>query len=49
VKIGLQEVDYIDHVITNEGLKASPTKIAAMQKMQQLHNKGDVLYITFIV
>jgi hypothetical protein len=41
-KIGLQEVDYIGHIITNEGLKASPTKIAAVQKMQQPHNKGDV-------
>jgi hypothetical protein len=41
-KIGLQEVDYIGHIITNEGLKASPTKITAVQKMQKPHNKGDV-------
>ena len=41
-KIGLQQVNYIGHIITNEGLKASPTKITAVQKMQQPHDKGDV-------
>ena len=35
-------MDYIGHIITNEGLNASPTKIAAVQKMRQPHNKGGV-------
>ena len=48
-KIGLQEVDYICHIITNEGLKASPTKIAAVQKMQQPHNKGGVQWFLDLV
>ena len=35
-------MDYIGHTITYKGLKGLPTKIAAVQKMHQPHNMGDV-------
>ena len=41
-RITLREVDYIGHIISEQGLKASPTKIQDVQRMPEPQNKGDV-------
>ncbi|KAL6489133.1 hypothetical protein MHYP_G00028740 [Metynnis hypsauchen] len=39
-KFGLREVSYVGHVFTGTGLKADPTKIAAIIKMPPLEDKA---------
>ena len=41
-RITLREVDYSGYIISEQGLKASPTKIQDVQCMPEPQNKGDV-------
>ena len=45
LRFKLQEVKFMGHIISNNGMKPDPDKIDAITRMPKPNNKGDLLRI----